>query len=375
MLALGGRLYHSWEWGETRARIGWRPWRVLVDNDGIPCAALQIFERQIPALGASLLCASSGIAGNSSDGEIIQAFAEWARKFARERHAIVLRVEGHFDDSNETQRRLLVSSGFRGLPDQWSLWNLPRANMIIDIRGNQENLLHRMRKKHREHILRAQRSSVKIEKSSDFLDLQAFYGLLLKSSERQRFAVRDFDYFWNVHRHLLQTGRGSLFIATMDGKPVAGILCGWFGSACHYLYGGFDWSARQAYANEALHWAAIQWARALGCSHYDMVGAGTQYPPVEGNPGYGVYNFKKGFGADLVYSAGYFDLVNRPALYAALRFAETHTSWVTAARGAHSFLRRVFARSRRTAAQSEDGRSIFQPAVNDTTSPPTRDAQ
>lgn len=375
MLALGGTLYHSWEWGATRASIEWRPWRVLIDNDGIPCAALQIFEKRISALGASLLCAPSGMAGNSLDGEIVKAFAEWARHFAKERHAIVLRVEAHFDDADASHKQLFLSSGFRDLPDQWSLWNLPRANMLIDIRGNDEDLLRRMRKKHREHILRAQRSSVMIAASSELADLEAFYGLLLKSSERQGFAVRDFDYFRNLHEHLLQTGRGLLFVASIAGKPVAGILCGQFGSVCHYLYGGFDWSARQAYANEALHWAAIQWARGLGCSQYDMVGAGTSYPPTEGNLGYGVYNFKKGFGAELAYSAGYFDLVSRPALYAALRFAETHTSWVTAARGARSFLRRIFAGGRRTAAHGEDGRPTFQPAVNRTTSTPTRDSQ
>lgn len=345
MLALRGTLYQSWEWGDTRAYLGLHPHRVLLQNNGAPCAALQIFEQRVPALRTTLLYAAGGITGNDSDPGVVSAIAAWARTFTAEKSAILLRLETHFANSDETRKNLLASSGFRALPDQWSLWNLPRANMVVDIRAPEEELLKRMRKKHREHINRAQRSGLEIVASTEAEDLRAFYSLLLKSSDRQGFAVRDFSYFLCLREQLMLGNRGSLFLAYMDGKPVAGILCAHFGSTSHYLYGGFDWSARQAYANEALHWTAIQWAKKLGCIHYDMVGAGTPYPPVEGNQGYGLYNFKKGFGAELVYSAGYFDLVNRPILYRALRFAETHTGWMSAARAARSALQRVFQKS------------------------------
>lgn len=340
VLLLSGTLYHSWEWGEARARQGWHPWRVLVQEDSGPCAAAQIFERQVRLARSSLLYAACGIAGNDSDPEIVTALAGWMRRFAAERNAILLRIEARFDDCDEARKLLLCSAGFRPIEDQWSLWNLPRATMVIDIGGSEAQLLKKMRKKHREHINRAARNGLKITETNGIDQLQEFYDLLLKSSERQGFAVRDFDYFLQVREQLLTGSRGAIFLALMDERPVAGILCARFGSTCHYLYGGFDWQARQAYANEALHWAAIQWARNLGCVNYDMVGAGTSYPPAEGRAGYGLYNFKKGFGADLIYSAGYFDLVSKPIRYSALRFAERHTGWVSAARGVRSAMQR-----------------------------------
>ncbi|MFZ0211478.1 MAG: peptidoglycan bridge formation glycyltransferase FemA/FemB family protein [Candidatus Acidiferrales bacterium] len=341
VLALRGTLYHSWEWGETRANQGWHPWRVLAQEEGTPCAAVQLFERKVPLLGASVLYAASGIAGHDAEASVVNSLAAWMGEFGVRRNAILLRIESRFDDQDESRKALLNSAGFRALTDQWSLWNLPRANMIIDISGAEEELLRRMRKKHREHINRSQRNGLKITATSEVAGLRVFYDLLLKSSERQGFAVRDFGYFIHLREQLLTGDRGLLFLAEMDSRPVAGILCAQFGSTCHYLYGGFDWTARQAYANEALHWTAIRWARKLGCDHYDMVGAGTSYPPTEGNAGYGLYNFKKGFGAELVYSAGYFDLINRRALYSALRFAETHTGWITVARGIRSAVQRV----------------------------------
>jgi len=352
VLGLGGTLYHSWEWGETRAHVGWHPWRVMVQEDNTPCAAAQIFERRIPLLGSSLLYAACGIVRGDPGPGTVNALAEWMRRFAIERNAVLLRIEARFNDCDAAQKSLLCSVGFRPIEDQWSLWNLPRATMVIDISGPEEQLLKKMRKKHREHINRASRSGLKITATNGIDQLREFYGLISSSSERQGFALRDFDYFLQVREQLLTEGHGSLFLALMDERPVAGILCARFGSTCHYLYGGFDWQARQAYANEALHWAAIRWSRNLGCANYDMVSAGTSHPPREGDAGYGLYNFKKGFGANLVYSAGYFDLVSGPVLYSALRLVESHTGWITVARSIASLIHQLSGVSRRPSSSS-----------------------
>ncbi len=342
VIALGGTLYHSWEWGETRASQGWRPWRVLAQEDETPCAAVQFFERRVPVIGATLLYAASGIAGHDTESSVVNPLAAWMGEFSVNRKAILVRLESRFEDQDKSRKALLTSTGFRALADQWSLWNLPRASMVIDITSPEEELLRRMRRSHRAYINRAQRNGLKITASNEVADLRAFYALLLKSSERQGFAVRDIRYFLHLREQLLTRGRGSVFLAEIGGQPVGGVLCAQFNSTCHNLYSGFDWIARQAHTNEALHWSAISWARKSGCCRYDMGGAGTSYPPTEGSSGHGLYNFKKDFGAELVYSAGYFDLINRPALYSALRFAETHTGWIAVARELRSMTRRLF---------------------------------
>jgi lipid II:glycine glycyltransferase (peptidoglycan interpeptide bridge formation enzyme) len=125
-----------------------------------------------------------------------------------------------------------------------------------------------------------------------------------------------------MQRTLLTEGEGLVFLARYEQRAVAGALCARFGRRCHYLYGGFDWEFRRAEASEALQWSAIQWAKDAGCRWYDTGGAGTSYPPNEGNPGFGVYNYKKGFGAAVCYSAGLFDLVNSRTGYEVFRFFE-----------------------------------------------------
>jgi hypothetical protein len=66
----------------------------------------------------------------------------------------------------------------------------------------------------------------------------------------------------------------------------------------------------------------LRWAMAQGCTTYDFGGTGTSYPPQETDKGYGVYQFKQSFGAQIVRWYGYADCVFAPARYTAFRLLE-----------------------------------------------------
>lgn len=337
-LQLGGSLFHSWEWSEVRRAEGWVPWRILAKVDDQPRALVQVFEKRLPMGVGSLLEARRGIAGSDNDPLVVKELVSWLGGFARDRNAVVLRLDTEFPDTDESRKSSLIANGLRSLPDQWSFWNLARPNLVVDIRGTEQEIFRKMRQKRRGDINRALRDGLLIQAESENPQLREFYDLLLKSSQRQGFPVRAFNYFCDVFEKLVAGGRGLLLIARASDHAVAGGIFTRFGSVCTYLYGGFDWEARQAHGSSVLHWKAIQWAKSVGCTLYDIGGAATHYPPKAGNRGYGVYDFKKGFGADLNYSAGYFDMVLKPIEYRLLRFAELHPRYVHAALRARSFL-------------------------------------
>jgi peptidoglycan pentaglycine glycine transferase (the first glycine) len=305
-----------------RQAEGWIPWRILAESDGNPCAAVHILEKRLPMRAGSLLYVATGIAGSDNDVRVVKNLVSWIKSFARERDAILLRMDPQFPDTDQSRKSMLIANGLRPLPDQWSFWNLQRSSMLVDIDQSEEAILRKMRPTHRQYIKRASRDAQLVEDKCEIPQLREFYELLLESSERQGFPVRAFDHFFHVREHLIAEGRGLLLLARKSGRAVAGIVCTHFGKGCYYLYGGLDRDALQARVTEFLHWKAIQWAKSVGCTRYDLMGTGTSYPPKEGNRGYGLYHFKKGFGAEVVYSAGYFDLVCNKLLYQALRFAE-----------------------------------------------------
>lgn len=321
-LRLGGSIYHSWEWGELREAEGWRSWRVLAENNGRPAAVAHVLEKRLPSGLGSLLYAAHGIAIPENDDSALAKTAVWLKTFVRQRRGFLLRMDPEVPDTDENMKRQLLEAGFRPIPDQWSFWNSPRATMIVDLRASEEEILRRMRTTHRQRIRNAARDNVEIEMGTDSKQLQDFYSMVLKSSQRQGFVLRDLGHFDLVRRIFLTTGKGMMFIARQNGRPAAAILNLFFGSTCLYLHGGFDPEIRLPGATEALHWKGMQWAKKMGCTKYDFVGTGTKHPPTEGNRGYGLYAYKKGFGAELLYTAGYFELKRGKILYSLLRFAE-----------------------------------------------------
>jgi lipid II:glycine glycyltransferase (peptidoglycan interpeptide bridge formation enzyme) len=87
-----------------------------------------------------------------------------------------------------------------------------------------------------------------------------------------------------------------------------------FGDTCWYIYGMSREAQRDRMPNHLLQWEAIRWARAQGCTTYDFWGAPDRLEP--GDPMWGVYRFKEGFGAELVRTVGAWDYPVRPTLYA-----------------------------------------------------------
>ena len=319
---LSGSIYQSWQWGELRKILGWKPWRVLGTVAGQPRVAAQILERGWPMLPYSVLYASRGILFRQDDLDSAAKFVEWIRGFLKSRYGVFLRVDPIVEDTDQTLKQMFAALGFRRLPDRGSIWNTPRAIMIVSLQPSEEELIRNMRGTHRRDIAHAQRRGLELELDDRMERLSEFYNLLLKSAEYQSIPVRSYHYYEILAREFNPKEGSILVLARAGGKPAAGILCARFGNVCYNLYAGFDHEFEKLRANPSVHWRAMQWAKAKGCRNYDMTGAGTAYPPHEGNWGYGLYQFKRGFGAELHYYAGYFDLVRLESTYSMIRYFE-----------------------------------------------------
>lgn len=324
VLELGGSLYQSWEWGELREAEGWTPWRIVAEDGCTARAAVQILERCVPVVGLGIMYAPTGIVTASGDYDATVELTKWLHAFVRKRRAIALRIDPEILDTDESTKDVLRRTGYRWLSEeQWSVWNRPRAIMMVDISIGEDGILKSMHKEHRYCIRRAIRDGLAVEMKDDLSGVHEFYSLLVKTGQRQQIIVRGINRFIELHRNLVSSGKGTIAIARQDGRAIAAIMCTRFGNTCYYLNGGFDWEYRDRRPNQILHWRVIQWARQMGCTEYNLAGAGTRYPPSEQRQS-GVYEFKKGFGAELRYYAGYFDLVGYPALYSLFRVAERH---------------------------------------------------
>jgi lipid II:glycine glycyltransferase (peptidoglycan interpeptide bridge formation enzyme) len=323
VLAVGGNLFHTWHWGEYRQTQHWRPWRVLVREDGRPQAVLQLLEFRRAFLPLPIFYGPSGIAG-ALDPNTLAELASWLKAFLHSQHGICLRIDPPILQSDVGGQRILVDAGFRALPRQWLplFSDIQRSVMVLDLSRPEAELLAHMRTSHRRYIRHASEKNLRFESGIGEQQLSAFYGLVSDTAAAKGFVPPDLGLLRQLIEKVLRPGLGTVLVARHEDTPISALMVAGFGTTAYLLYAGSDAKQRSLNANEPLEWMAIQWAKSQGCREYDMGGIGTLQIPQQGDPYHGLYYFKLGFGAEYRALAGYFDLVNNSAAYQMHRFLE-----------------------------------------------------
>ena len=86
---------------------------------------------------------------------------------------------------------------------------------------------------------------------------------------------------------------------------MAALILFHFAGRAYYFYGMSRDLHRNLMPTHLLQWEAMRWARAQGCTVYDMWGAPDTLD--ESDPMWGVYRFKQGFGGQFVQHIGAWD--------------------------------------------------------------------
>jgi lipid II:glycine glycyltransferase (peptidoglycan interpeptide bridge formation enzyme) len=94
------------------------------------------------------------------------------------------------------------------------------------------------------------------------------------------------------------------------------------GKQAAYLYGASSSEERQRMPTYAVQWAAMRWAKARGCTTYDLWGVPDE-PEEELEKQFenrddglwGVYRFKRGFGGQVIRTVGSADRIYNKFVY------------------------------------------------------------
>src|SRR5581483_7310934 len=111
--------------------------------------------------------------------------------------------------------------------------------------------------------------------------------------------------------------------AEYERQPLAMIFVTAFAHEAIYLYGASSNIERNRMPNHALHWAAIQWAKARGCKTYDLWGIPEKPDEAreDSDLPYSLYQFQQGCGGQVVHYAGAWHQIYNPLLYRLYRAA------------------------------------------------------
>lgn len=309
-------------WGALKAQFGWEDERVALTDGDCLIAGAQILYRSLPFGLGCLAYLPKGPLTDWADAEQVHTLVAALDRAARARGAIVLTIEPDLSDE-PLHRERLAALGFRPAP--FSIQ--PRRTIVVDISGDEDAILAAMKQKTRYNVRLAARKGVTIREASE-TDLPTFHALNAVTARRDRFKIHEPAYYEAAYRLFVPRGWARLFLAEVEGEPVAALMVFALGRRAWYFYGASGDVHREKMASYLLQWEAMRWAKSRGCTTYDLWGVPDEDEATleaefkHHHDGlWGVYRFKRGFGGQLVRTVGAWDRVYAPVRYQLYRLA------------------------------------------------------
>jgi peptidoglycan pentaglycine glycine transferase (the first glycine) len=317
--ACGGHILQTDVWGRLKSAFGWQAERVaLADSGGaLVCGALVLFRRFPP-----MAYVPRGPVVDWDDEGQVRELLDVLTQRARERGAILLKLESDSTDTPGHRTRLASL----GLVPSSHLVQPPRT-ILLDITGDEEDILARMNQGTRRKIRLCGRREVAIRHGGPE-DIDSFNALMHATGERNAFGVHAPDYYRTAYELFAPQGRAVLLMASYGGRDLAGLMAFALGGRAWYFYGASSGEEGQRMPAYGLQWEAIRWAHGRGCTLYDLWGIPDEEPEAleaqfqhRSDGLWGVYGFKRGFGGQIWRSVGAWDAVLNPLLYPLYRLA------------------------------------------------------
>lgn len=309
-------------WGALKSAFGWGVTRVaLAGHDGRIVAGAQVLLRRLPLrLGALAYVPMGPLVTDPA-----QYTPLWAalRQHLRSQRVAFLKIEpGIYHPELALPAQ----------PPDWTVWGFrpsaqtiqPPRTILLDIAPEPDAVLARMNQGTRRKIRAGEKHGVRCVESAD---VAAFNRLMGATGERSAFGVHAPEYYQRAY-DLFAPQHAALILAEHEGQALAGVMVFAVGRTAWYLYGASSDAQRSLAAGYGAQWAAVMWARARGCTVYDLWGIPDEDDATleaqfqtRSDGLWGPYGMKRGWGGQVVRSVGAWDQVYNPLVYTAYQAA------------------------------------------------------
>jgi lipid II:glycine glycyltransferase (peptidoglycan interpeptide bridge formation enzyme) len=330
----GGHVYQSQAWARHRARFGWEPKSLILD-DGFPVLALTRRWRLIPGGSAYV---SRGPVPAGDDGTTATRLVA-AGTWLAEQGVDVIAADPEVPADPDFSSRL-ATGGFRRIEELQP--SRHRLDVALPEQGQEDALLKSFSATTRNLIRQAERQDLVVRRLDREPDAEAdeamadqsrltglasggegesldrLYELLVETAARRHFWLANRATFLSWTREALEARHlFALLVEEPDGGLVAGATFYRHGNRVTYALSGEHAAARKDHpgATRLMLWRAMQIAMAERRAIMDLGGVdvrGARRRPRPEEPEHGMLTFKESFGATWVELAGAHQRVVRP---------------------------------------------------------------
>ena len=313
-------LLQTSQWAEVKARMGWESFPKLWKKaDGTVEAAAMILKRPISfgpiRSGMSFLYIPRGPLMDWDNDELRNRVMDDLTAFGREQRALFIKIDpdipvsfgepGTDECRNDPVGQKLLSyykdHGWVRSPQQIQFAN----SVWINTEPSEETLLANMKQRTRYKVRLAEKKGVTVRRGTPD-DFEPIADLYAATSARDGFLIREKDYYLDVWQRFYAANMLTPLIAEVEGHMVAAVMIFVTGDTARYVYGMSGPDHREKMPNYLLQWEAIRLAKEKNCSVYDLWGAPDEFD--ENDRMWGVYQFKRGLGGEVVITPGAWDL-------------------------------------------------------------------
>ena len=311
----------SLEWAEIK-KPNWKPEVILAeDDDKNIIGSLCVWIRKMPIFG-NIMYASRGPVCDIHDISVMKQLTDGAKEVAKKYNAIGLRIEPDVEKDDQAFRDIVINLGYKIKDDAKDFKDeiQPRFVFRLDIKDKtEEEIMAGFHQKWRYNIRLAGRKGVTVKEGTRE-DLKDFHKIMIETGNRDGFITRPLSYFEKMYDNMVPEGHMKLLMAYYEGKPISGVIPIFYGNKTWYLYGASSNQHRNLMPNYLLQWEMIKMAIARHDDVYDFRGVSGVVD--ENHPQYGLYRFKKGFGAKFTEFIGEIYIPFKPVKYSLYNFSE-----------------------------------------------------
>ena len=311
----------SLEWAEIK-KPNWTPEVILAeDEENNIIGSLCVLIRKMPIFG-NIMYSSRGPVCDIHDIAVMKQLTDGAKELAKKYNAMALRIEPDIESEDQVFRDVVTNLGYKIKDDAKDFKDeiQPRYVFRLDIKGkSEEEIMAGFHQKWRYNIRLATKKGVEVKEGTRE-DLKDFHKIMVETGNRDGFITRPLEYFEKMYDNMVPTGHMKLLMAYYEGKPISGVIPIFYGNKTWYLYGASSNQHRNLMPNYLLQWEMIKMAIARKDDMYDFRGVSGVVD--ESHPQYGLYRFKKGFGAKFTEFIGEIYIPYKPLTFKLYKFSE-----------------------------------------------------
>ncbi|WP_067074985.1 lipid II:glycine glycyltransferase FemX [Methanoculleus horonobensis] len=276
-------IYQTLEWATLLEKVyGYEPGFLLTCNGSKPVAGHLIFRKRV----ARHLSARESAGGPLSNGSLIyETLQEECDLFLQERRLSVY-----------TRLRPISSPGVDDVFIRKGYVKCPLFTYILRLDKPEEVLWKEIARSARGRVKKAVQNGVCVAEALDWQDWIRFYHLHYKHSRNKGITPKSQQFFEMLYTTLLPRGMVKLFVASLRGHVIGGMLFFIFqGTMTHYISSSSKEDLEHC-PSDLIMWHAIQWGAKSGIRYLDL---GDTQPDPDSHL-YGIHRFKEKWGGELI---------------------------------------------------------------------------